>query len=419
MKIGIPDGVRVFNREETFQIRKIENQIKRSFELWGYEEIILPSFEYFDIHERGIGKDVSQKAFKFVDRNTGDILVLRADFTSQIARYFSSLKKKDLPKRYYYSGNVFRYASKKSNQLWEKWQTGIELIGVPQIEADAEIIAVASKTLKNLGINNFQIDINNIKIFKELKSILSLSDTDFNRLMGYIKNREIYNLKGFCNRISIDEGLKEFIINIPKYQGKYEFLIQLKDVVSNYPGLLDAINQLEEVYNILKVYKLEDKIIFDLGEPQEFSYYTGIIFEIFVKGFPKPLGKGGRYDNLIEKYNGSYPATGFAFDLLSLWDCILRFDLFKEERKKDFYVIDITKEKRTAYELARMLREKGYTVTRDIIDRNYKESIDFAFREGFKKVVLIGMDKDSNSVYIYSTPSEYEKLEIKEFLEKV
>ena len=156
MKIGIPDGVRVLNRKETFQINQIKEKIKDIFEKWGYEEIKLPYFEYFDVHEKGIGKSVSKKAFKIVDRTTGDILSLRADFTAQIARYFSSLKRKNIPKRYYYEGKVFRYETPKAGRLWEKLQMGIELIGVSHFEADAEVIAVASKALENLGIREFR-----------------------------------------------------------------------------------------------------------------------------------------------------------------------------------------------------------------------------------------------------------------------
>ncbi len=69
--------------------------------------------------------------------------------------------------------------------------------------------------------------------------------------------------------------------------------------------------------------------------------------------------------------------------------------------------------------MAKTLREKGFTVARDIVDRDYRKSLMFAFEEGFKAVVLIGLDRDKESVYIYTNPEEYEKLEIKDFLEKV
>ncbi len=418
MKIGIPDGVRVYNRKETFQIKKIEEIITKTFEKWAYEEITLPSFEYYDVHIKGLGKDISQKTFKLVDRTSGETLCLRADFTSQIARYFSSLKQKRLPKRYYYKGNIFRYLPPKAGNLWEIRQIGIELIGSNRLEADAEIIAITSKALKNLGIQNFQIDINNTKLFTAIKNTLSLPEETFKEFMGYIKNREIFNLEKFCHKEGITGTLRDFIINIPKYQGNADLIKTLKEKISNYPDIVKALDELTEIYEIMSIYGLSDKVVFDLGEPKEFSYYTGIVFEIFVHSFSKPLGQGGRYDNLIGKYNGNYPATGFAFDVSNIWEYMKKEKLLPERKEKDFFIIDLTQNKKEALKIARELREKGYIVARDIVDRDYEESIKFALEDGFQKVIVIGLDKDTESIYIFTT-TQKQKIKIKDFLEKV
>ncbi|NPA54360.1 MAG: ATP phosphoribosyltransferase regulatory subunit [Aquificae bacterium] len=418
MNIGIPDGVRVYNRKETFQIKQIEENIANTFEKWGYEEITLPSFEYYDVHIKGLGKDISQKTFKLVDRTSGETLCLRADFTSQIARYFSSLKQKRLPKRYYYKGNIFRYLPPKAGNLWEIRQIGIELIGSNRLEADAEIIAITSKALKNLGIQNFQIDINNTKLFTAIKNTLSFSEETFKEFMEYIKNREIFNLEKFCQKEGIRGALKEFIINIPKYQGDIDLITTLKEKVSNYSDIVKTLDELIKIYNIISIYGLSDKVVFDLGEPKEFSYYTGIVFEIFVYGFSKPLGQGGRYDNLIGKYNGNYPATGFAFDVLNIWEYMKKEKLLPEKKEKDFFIIDLTENKKEALKIARILREKGYIVARDIVDRDYKESLKFAFEDGFKKVIVIGLDNDIESIYIFTT-TQKQKIKIQDFLNKV
>jgi len=418
LNIGIPDGVRVYNRKETFQIKQIEENIANTFEKWGYEEITLPSFEYYDVHIKGLGKDISQKTFKLVDRTSGETLCLRADFTSQIARYFSSLKQKRLPKRYYYKGNIFRYLPPKAGNLWEIRQIGIELIGSNRLEADAEIIAITSKALKNLGIQNFQIDINNTKLFTAIKNTLSFSEETFKEFMEYIKNREIFNLEKFCQKEGIRGALKEFIINIPKYQGDIDLITTLKEKVSNYSDIVKTLDELIKIYNIISIYGLSDKVVFDLGEPKEFSYYTGIVFEIFVYGFSKPLGQGGRYDNLIGKYNGNYPATGFAFDVLNIWEYMKKEKLLPEKKEKDFFIIDLTENKKEALKIARILREKGYIVARDIVDRDYKESLKFAFEDGFKKVIVIGLDNDIESIYIFTT-TQKQKIKIQDFLNKV
>ena len=416
MNIDIPSGTRTFSRVETFQINKILKDINRTFELWAYEEIKLPYFEYLNVHSKGLDEDVVGKSFKLVDRSTGEILCLRADFTAQIARYFSSLKRKTLPKRYYYTGTIFRYSQPKGENLWEKLQTGIELIGSERLEADAEVIAVACQSLKNLGIDDFQIDINNTRLFSFLKEYVDLNEKDYRLFMEIIKKREIFNLEKFISNKNIDKETAEFIINIPKFQGDISLI---KKLLKKYPLFEDIFNQLLEIYRILDEYGLSEKVVFDLGEPKEFSYYTGIVFEIFIKGFPRPVGQGGRYDTLISKYNGDVPATGFAFDVFNIWEYMKDMDLIKDKNFKDFFIIDLTPEKKYAYKIGKILREKGYTVGRDIIDRDLKSSLKFAFENRYKKAIAIGLDSSEKEIYIYSSKNEFEKISIDHFLKKI
>ncbi len=165
--------------------------------LWGYERIILPQIEYFEVHRRGIGRELENRTFRLIDRAEGEIITLRADFTAQIARYVSSLRKKEFPMRFYYYGNLFRYVPPKADNLWERKQIGVELIGVDELEGDAEVITIASKVLDRLGIDKYQIDINNIKIFEGIRNVLSLSEDEYKRFMEFVKHRIKLMIKYF------------------------------------------------------------------------------------------------------------------------------------------------------------------------------------------------------------------------------
>ena len=412
MKIDIPSGVRVYNRKETREIEYIAKKIEKVFEKWCYEKITLPVFEYYNVHKRAFGKDIKDKAFKLTDRTSGDILSLRADFTAQVARYFASLKIKELPKRYYYFGRVFRYFPPKSNKLWENFQLGLELIGISRLEAEAEIISIVITSLKELNIKNFQIDINNIKIFKALKEILNLPDEEYINFMNLIKKRQKFLLDKYFK--NADKELKSFVYKILENQFMFKDLKNLKLEIKDYKNLQLAIDELITIYEILEEYGVNDNIIFDLGEPREFSYYTGIIFEIFIKDFMKQIGQGGRYDDLLSKYDGEFPATGFAFNILNIWEYLKENNLLQIKAKKDFYIIDTSDNKRRAYKLAKVLREKGYSVARDILDRDYKKSLEFALKEGYKNVILIF--ENQNELYIYADLNNYKKVDTNTFL---
>jgi len=400
MNIDIPIGVRAYNRRETREINFIKKTIEDTFQKWCYEKITLPVFEYFDVHKRAFGEDIENRVFKLIDRTSGEILALRADFTSQIARYIASLKKKIFPKRYYYTGKVFRYYPPKQNNLWENMQIGIELIGVPKLEAEAETILVAIQSLKNLGLTNYQIDINNVKLYPVLKKILNLDDNEYKEFTSYIKNREIFNLKEFLENKKAPEDIKEFILLISRKLLTIDDISNLKSSLQ-YENLISVLEELEKIYQVLDEYELTDNILFDLSDIRAFSYYTGIVFEIFLKDFRKVIGKGGRYDKLLEQYGENIPATGFAFNILNIWEYMQEKNLLNIDPKKDWYIIDTTDDKRTAYQLAKILRESGYNVARDIINRDWEKSLEIALTENFKWVMVIMENDNGEIVYIY------------------
>lgn len=414
MKIDLPKGVRTFNPKESFILSWIEKNIEDNFKLWGYEKVILPLLEYYDAHKNVLNEEILKNTFRLVDRYEGETLILRPDFTVQIARYIASLQEKEFPIRLYYAGDVFRYVVPKGDNLYEKKQIGVELIGVDKIEADAEIIAIAISSLKKLSIENFQIDVNNVKIFKAITRILNLSQDQTKELFLYLKNREIYNIQAFLKDFDVNNKIKDFILNLPKLNIKADKLKELAEEYEDIEEISNALKELIVIYEILKEYQLDEYIVFDLCEPREFSYYTGIVFEIFIKDFPKIVGYGGRYDNLLSNYNGNHPATGFAFDLLAIYDHITKTIEIKNE--KDFYIIDTTEDKKLAYNIAKNLRTKGHTVARDIIKRDIDLSIDFAFRNGYKNVILITVENSEKKVYILKDKNKKEETNLEEIL---
>lgn len=131
----------------------------------------------------------------------------------------------------------------------------------------------------------------------------------------------------------------------------------------------------------------------------------------------KQIGQGGRYDDLLSKYDGEFPATGFAFNILNIWEYLKENNLLQIKAKKDFYIIDTSDNKRRAYKLAKVLREKGYSVARDILDRDYKKSLEFALKEGYKNVILIF--ENQNELYIYADLNNYKKVDTNTFLKGI
>ena len=106
----IPKGVRVYLPPQASRKREIETKLLSVFQRWGFQEIVTPSFEYYDVLALGVGEEFRDRTFKLTEQATGRLLVLRSDITPQIARVAATILK-DYPKplRFCYNSNVFRY----------------------------------------------------------------------------------------------------------------------------------------------------------------------------------------------------------------------------------------------------------------------------------------------------------------------
>src|SRR5690625_247650 len=148
---------------------KIKNELiadlKHRFSLYGYQEVHSPTFEDYDLYA-SIRKTVNKDdMIKVIDR-TGKVLVLRPDGTIPITRLTATDPGiNDSEQRLFYVFNVYREAEKGKK---ETTQAGVELFGNKRPEADAEIISLAVETLKEIGFENFAIEIGHAGFFKEL-----------------------------------------------------------------------------------------------------------------------------------------------------------------------------------------------------------------------------------------------------------
>ena len=163
----LPKGAKIYLPDEAARKRDCEERLLGVFRRWGYREVVTPSYEYFDVLSRGTDLDLQERMFKLVDRESGRLLALRADITPQIARIVAT-RLRDAPKplRLAYVTNVFRYDEPQVGRYREFYQAGVELVGLPNPEGDAETIAIAVECLGALGLERFQLDVGQADFFR-------------------------------------------------------------------------------------------------------------------------------------------------------------------------------------------------------------------------------------------------------------
>ena len=126
----LPKGAKLYLPDEAARLRGLQERLMGVFRLWGFREVLTPTFEFFDVLALGTDEALQERMFKFVDRETGRMLALRADVTPQIARIAATrLRDRPKPYRLAYRTNVFRYDEPRVGRQREFYQAGVELLG--------------------------------------------------------------------------------------------------------------------------------------------------------------------------------------------------------------------------------------------------------------------------------------------------
>lgn len=379
-----PEGVRDVYGKEFKQKLTLKNVLLEKFHLYGYDDILTPTFEYFDVFSSNIGTIPSKDLYKFFD-NEGNTLVLRPDFTPSIARCVAKYHMGEtMPIRLCYEGNTFANVSDLQGRLKESTQIGVELINDASVNADAEMIALMIESLRCLGLNEFQITVGNVEYFKGLCEELGIDSETEMDLREFISNKNYFGAEAILDSADICQSAKEKLLKVTELFGQSDVLPEAKSLVSNKRSI-DAVLRLAEIEAILKSQNMDGYITFDLGMLSKYNYYTGVIFRAYTYGVGDAIMKGGRYDKLLSEFGKAAPATGFAIVLDDLYLTLNRLSLLDEKVDKKVLLLFDKDKQKEAYEEAMKLRNEGIkTVLMQSNDSERDEIDNYASKFGFE-----------------------------------
>ncbi len=391
MSISLPTGVKDFLPETAGRLNRIGVRIARVFELWGYRGVITPYIEYVDalaLAEPGL----VDRMFKFEDRVSGKVLALRPDMTAQMARLAATHLKDHLkPLRLSYGGSVLHYGERDPGVQREIYQSGLELIGLAEPEADGEVIAIAIEALRSVGLSDFKIDVGQVEFFKGVMEMLPESGGLRNEVEGAVARKDRSRIEELLPELHLKKGEEDILLALPALFGDRTVLDRACAMTNNGRARA-ALDNLSDVMDTLDFYGLTDYVTIDLGEIRGLNYYTGVIFEGFVSGVGEEVCGGGRYDTLLGRYGSDLPATGFAINTEGLLRALERQGAAFEPTVIDCVVVNLTKDRRPALEIARHLRGLGMKVVRQIVKREMSETLGYAKSESIGRLIVIGAD---------------------------
>jgi histidyl-tRNA synthetase len=392
-KIQSPKGVSEYfpPRSQNFEfVRACMIEAAKSA---GYLMMELPVFEDTELFIRGVGEStdvVSKEMYTFEDRG-GRSITLRPEGTAGVMRSVieHNLDKGQLPVKVWYSGAFFRAERPQAGRYRQFYQVGIEAIGANDPEIDAEVIAVAYRAFKKIGLTNFRLD------------LTSLGDSDS-------RSRHRIDLVAYIKTLSLDEAtLERAAINpLRLFDDKRD---EVRSLMSAAPLLIDYLNSesaghFEKVQSLLKSFGIPFTV--NPRMVRGLDYYTGTTFEFVHEGLgaQSGIGGGGRYDGLMADLGGSnLSGIGFGIGVDRVLLAAESEGLFGEEvsalKPLDIFLIAmIPGAKDTVALLTNSLRNIGVSADMAYGDRALKGSMKSADKSGARFSVVIGEDEIASGI---------------------
>ncbi len=323
-----PAGARDLLPLEVTQKRWIADRLQQVFHRWGYHRIITSTLEWLETLMAG-GAIERSTVIQLQDEEEGT-LGLRPELTASIARAMatriagSGNQIFSLPQRLYYNANVFRRppAGHHGRQM-EFYQSGVELLGIGGVRADAEILLLLADCLNQLGLQQWRLVLGEAGLTRSLLS--PFPDALRDKVRHAIAHLDRVTLE----TLPLSPQLRDRALLLFDLRGHPADVLQQVaslDLAAEERQVVETLKSLVELLAESSATPLP--LTLDLSLIQTFDYYTGIVFEVVsdTDTSQRVLGQGGRYDRLLGLYHPqgeTYPGIGFCLNLEDLYHTLL------------------------------------------------------------------------------------------------
>ncbi|MCA9474931.1 MAG: ATP phosphoribosyltransferase regulatory subunit, partial [Nitrospira sp.] len=353
----IPIGTATLLPHTVHSVRRLEERLMDFVAKWGFQEIILPTFEYLDVLSVGLSPEVLEKCYKFPDSASGRVLVLRPDATAQIARMVAmGLGGNAFPLRFSYRTTVFRYEPEHRGRDREVFQVGFELMGQDSPEGDAEMVTLLVQVLDQVGLSSCKISLGHVGFLAGLLSRSGLSTGGRRQAEIAVARKDLPLLEDILEKERVPRSLVKAILEVPGRCGTLDVLKWGRRVAGKVPALLTPLVRLEQVYEVLKSKGIHESVVLDLGEFRGFDYYDGVVFDVFTESLGSELGGGGRYNHLIGRFGRDTPAIGFGLDLDRVFSALDRQGVTPQNGSEPVVLLAPSQLTGASFSLAQSLR---------------------------------------------------------------
>ena len=309
----LPAGMRDFLPAEARAQAELARGLLGTFALHGFELVTLPLFEYAAVIERGLGALAEDELLRFVEPETGAVVALRPDMTAQIARVIATrMADARGPARLSYHGSVLRRRRERARREQQIPQAGIELVGLPGLAGDLEVLGVVSAAVRAAGLSDFTVDLGHAGIASALLG--DVAEPVRADIVDALGMRDVHELSRRAEAHGVRGATLRALAELPTLHGAGDLWPAAEKALGGTPARA-CLDELRKLADAVGEAGLAPRLVVDLAETRDLAYYTGPVFELHAAGPGRAIGSGGRYDGLCERFGRARPAAGFAFGL--------------------------------------------------------------------------------------------------------
>lgn len=396
-------GFRDFLPEKQIARQKMIDTIKASYERFGFEPLETPVLEYAETLTGKYGDEGDKLMYRFKDNGDRDV-AMRYDLTIPLARVMAMNGELKKPFKRYQIAPVWRAENTQRGRYREFYQCDADIVGTLNPLADAEILAVASNTLKKLEIEDFIIYVNSREIISSFYDSLGLSPEQ--KLTAIRSVDKFYKIgKEGVEKELNDAGMDKQAEKIVAFAEVFIDCIgsrgDIGKIAEEFPMIKEPLAKLISIVDSAFMLAPKTKFVLDFSIARGLDYYTGLIFETKLSSNPQfgSILSGGRYDDLVGVFsNRSMPAVGCSIGIDRLFAALEELKLIKEEKSTaEAFIVNLDESLTAEYlSLASQLRDAGINTILYFDAIDLKKQLSYASEKGIRYALIYGSNEAKN-----------------------
>ena len=432
--LKLAKGVKDWYGKQAILRNYVRDTLRSIFERYGYNPLETPIIEREKVLSFKGGGEIQKEVFRLKDQGKRN-LSLRFDQTVPLARFYANHPELKTPYKRYVIGEVFRDGPTQPEQGRYRifTQCDVDIIGVENMAAEAELLTLASDAFKELGLGDVTVKINNRKVLDGIMDIAEIPDPVKIQAILILDKLEKIGIEAVKKELSEIEGkplsgsaVDTLIKNTVIQGNNHEKIDYLNGIMASNTGKegLQEIRQLLSYCNEMDF----DFVEFDPSLARGLDYYTGTTLEVFLKKkdiVNSAIIAGGRFDNMIGDFKGTevpIPAVGFSFGLERTCMAIESIMSDLKETTVKLFIIPLGT-LAESLKIAHIIRQQKINVDIDLADRSLKAAMRYANSLDIPFVGIIGENEIKKEVITIKRLSdglqnEVPIIDVKSYLER-